>query len=1208
MQKATDEQGRLRSGTESSAQTVSTNGSFRETAAGGTATKEIENGEALLSPTSSSSSSGIRKKASFRNLFKKSPSVDEDRKRSVESVESNYGNSREAKALSMLLKDGVTNVAIVAKLLRSLSRSASTVRRNSLSKNEYFEDHGKGPCDFDQKAIVTLIDKLRDMKVEPEVWRKPELLAVVPYRGDVNLIPPMMTRMIKTGHALDGDGYFPELDAILSRRYCLVLKLDKNYKTDFYAITEAEMRELYGEIPCGLSFEDVCKDKGDIYAERIRLIPGITFLEEEGMIFGARRKGKMETYRTSQLGIPINERIVCESHWRGHQVKEKNDDAYVVINKTAGAYLVSADGDRPFGYRKFYDCTQDHLRNLVDTARNDVTIKSQKWRKPGITCLFFYNRQTSLIPSSVIEAMGSLSKAVSSPSSRTSRASGVAMSYLDSFGFDENDVVVMQFAKDGSPNFYPITSANCRKLYTGFRNDLTFADVVEVNGKGFCKRLFEMQGVEELVRRGFILGGKRRGFVETVKASELGLPVDDYVCVEANWHGSQEIKRGEDAFVVINNYRGPYLLFVDDDGAKHGSDMRPLAYELFSRSRAKKDAEAMRKNSVTTRMPDNVLDILIERTNIFGHFTIPDSTYTFSFCISLALTVFGLFSNVFLQIVSVIVYATNDGEDASPSPFVRAALAGAFVALPFIVKPFFVPSFGETTARKCALALPLFDTIVDASVLSKKALRSNRDVIEKDSQELLRLNVTRLLVVALQCIPLALCHTFFALSLAEDSSGTLKVVSIISAAWSCVVAGILSAGLCFDVDTDPRKRGEDDTVFGYYCDEAGSQVFMFALESVESATYMATRCIALGMAFVLLSPYVVLAIFVVHIALLLLLRVLVGNLWYYHRNTKYRGTLTSFIVSIISVEMTPMAFVRTPYVLGGFFALAAYAYVIAENFVLVILAFGNRDETDDEPLLAKSSVLLMLGLMTFVLALVNAIIPLVMADTYDIRNWLYHHTPRSHFRDVIWHNFQKNPYGPTIDDHRGRLLEIWAPIYWSSEQVRPWLCEVFREWSTITDIKPNWCTARWESFIPRGYLSSRGRSNGAVAVFGVNSARVSPAHCGPSSPNSTSFMSPSGVLRSRKTPNTSGAEGYDDPSNIRTFSADSVSSQESTATPGTTSKRNSWVQPMGLINGNESDGWNPLAALEMKIIHPVDEKVDDDNTETALETTASDFA
>ena len=60
-----------------------------------------------------------------------------------------------------------------------------------------------------------------------------------------------------------------------------------------------------------------------------------------------------------------------------------------------------------------------------------------------------------------------------------------------------------------------------------------------------------------------LIGGNKAGMAETIFASELGMPVGDHVTIEANWKGPQEKEAGADAFVVINNEKGPYFIQVD---------------------------------------------------------------------------------------------------------------------------------------------------------------------------------------------------------------------------------------------------------------------------------------------------------------------------------------------------------------------------------------------------------------------------------------------------------------------------------------------------------------------------------------------------------------------------------------------------------------------------------------------------------------------
>lgn len=791
-----------------------------------TKTAEEEDDPSPDSP--SSKPQRLISKKSFRDLFKRSPTQEDMIKKKF-----SLGESKEEQALSLIMRSNATSVEVVSKLLRTVTRKKSMNRRNSLGRNEYFDDHTQ-VIDYDQQAMRMLIEHTRQRgDVEPQVWRRPQLVSVVPYGGDVNLIPPMLCRMIKTGHVLDGDGYFPEIDALLAKKHCLVLKFTPAMKPNFYTITKAETYELYGELG-DISFADVCKDRGEDYAECIRLIPGVRFLEQEGLIVGARRRGKLETFRASEIGLAIKDRVVCEAHWRGQQVIEAGNDAFVIINNTAGPYLIDADGDHPSGYRKFYDYTQEQFRNLVETAANDITIQTQKWQKPGVTCLFFYNGDTSLIPISVYEALGGMAENVLSrnPTRRASRAA--TSSFDDNLGFEDNDVIVMQFARDGSPNFYPITSSNARKLYTGFRNTLTFEDVLEAapNADDFKKFMFNLDGVEELVRNGHILGGRRRGFAQTYRASDLGLPIDDYICVEANWNGPQEIQRGKDAFVVVNNHRGPYLLYVDDDAGDDDvsstkideslsqSDKRmwPVGYEPYSSAHDKEISRIQRKDSMHQAASGNVVELLRDRANRLGNLALPLASRIKGFRIILWLALALSVCNVVVQCVAVMMHATvSDSDD-----LVRSLVTALWIVLPFVTSA--IVQSGSADNAMARRMIPLFSMFADTRELVAEKGNGPLRHEQNSNGTLWSLTRMRFLLLLLQCAPQALSQSFFAF---DTDSTTVQSISILTAVFSCITAGVLSTAIGMDFDGDPRKREEDRIVFGYYPEEVRSLSFLY---------------------------------------------------------------------------------------------------------------------------------------------------------------------------------------------------------------------------------------------------------------------------------------------------------------------------------------------------------------------------------------------
>jgi len=387
-------------------------------------------------------------------------------------------------------------------------------------------------------------------------------------------------------------------------------------------------------------------------------------------------------------------------------------------------------------------------------------------------------------------------------------------------------------------------------------------------------------------------------------------------------------------------------------------------------------------------------------------------------------------------------------------------------------------------------------------------------------------------------------------------------------------------------------------VFGYYPDETDAQLCMFTIETIQATCYATMRCVALGTAFSLLAPIFVLMILGIDLIALTLLRVGFGNFVFYHRVDRVRNTLLSHMVVYISTEIVPINVVRSPFLLGGALTILTSVLVILENFAIVLLAHAQNSDEDDEEVhvfLDQNSALFAMGAMTFGIAFANAVVPLAMSERFDIRFWARHGTPRRHFREYAWHSFEKNAFGPTIDDHRGFLLEVWHPSYWSFEIVRDWLASAQNEWNQYPDIIPEWFSERWKSNIPAEFFRP------SYADYGNrSSARVVPIDTSTETKEGEGEefalggdgmlsypMSPSNRVKGfKKSPDLGTMHSFEGTFDHRTYSNDSVRSANSNdSAPKKLTKRNSWVDPAGLAEGN-ADVWNPLAALEMKIKHP----------------------
>lgn len=203
---------------------------------------------------------------------------------------------RENGMLNRIVSSKEASPQLVSAVLRRQSRARSVSEDlSTVPRHDYFED-SEVVYDYDQIALTKLVQRHMDAGGVVQRWRKTHPLTILYHDGDPHKIPPPLLKLIKTGHSLDGSGMFSELMDILKKSKCIVLSFGKDWKIDFFPITEEDAFDIYGKIPCGMSFEDVCKERGETYTERINSVPGIDSLLADGLLYGVRRYVQKVSY------------------------------------------------------------------------------------------------------------------------------------------------------------------------------------------------------------------------------------------------------------------------------------------------------------------------------------------------------------------------------------------------------------------------------------------------------------------------------------------------------------------------------------------------------------------------------------------------------------------------------------------------------------------------------------------------------------------------------------------------------------------------------------------------------------------------------------------------------------------------------------------------------------------------------------------------
>lgn len=201
-----------------------------------------------------------------------------------------------------------------------------------------------------------------------------------------------------------------------------------------------------------------------------------------------------------------------------------------------------------------YNYNQEGLTALV----SQPGLKTQKWRKAGVHCLFRFHGDVELIPDTILFVLNGNSQ------------DGDLCKYHVNQLRDKFTTVVLQFTKDGKPDFYPLDELEVEKMYVGYKDRLSFQDVIASKGPKFQQRLFSLPGMQELAISGHLVGGEKSVIIETILSSQIGMKKNERVVIEANWNGPQVKPPFVDCYLVKNNEKGPY--FIQMDGS------HPIAY------------------------------------------------------------------------------------------------------------------------------------------------------------------------------------------------------------------------------------------------------------------------------------------------------------------------------------------------------------------------------------------------------------------------------------------------------------------------------------------------------------------------------------------------------------------------------------------------------------------------------------------------------
>jgi hypothetical protein len=118
-------------------------------------------------------------------------------------------------------------------------------------------------------------------------------------------------------------------------------------KPDFYVIGKATYQEKYQNAP----FEDVLA-KNPKYVEKLKNAGLADLIDSRSPgLHASLKTAAVEMVKMSQLGLPVEDKIVIESPW-GEQTKPEGSDAYLVFDGSQNKYYMVNTGTdgRPLGY------------------------------------------------------------------------------------------------------------------------------------------------------------------------------------------------------------------------------------------------------------------------------------------------------------------------------------------------------------------------------------------------------------------------------------------------------------------------------------------------------------------------------------------------------------------------------------------------------------------------------------------------------------------------------------------------------------------------------------------------------------------------------------------------------------------------------------------------------------------------------------------